>query len=386
MGQTFLDIRKKPYRTTTGNSGTTISILECNRKSGTYPITKRRKKPEDLFAGATARTVETFVWDEIQPHIIDVKYATGGSGWNTLYSEVPAYSQLSRTAAFQWSLSRDIANRLDNKIIDSVKGTSAQAMVDLIELRKTRDLCSTLIFESVDFLRGLRSGRTFRKLFLDLANPVDRGSKKLSNKWLEYQYGIAPTLASLADYHDVLSQKLQEGIWVYGRVKLRNRIATTARTEWSSSRPPYSTTIVVAREGYEYGKAHFRYKISDKTLKSISQYGLTNPLATAWELVPYSFVLDWFLDIGGYINRMDWALGISNLQVIKMTGCNVKGTLWTERSSGFRQGAMASSIYTKSVRTGPNATVSNAFMGVKKFTNEGRRLTSALALLNQLRR
>lgn len=34
--------------------------------------------------------------------------------------------------------------------------------------------------------------------------------------------------------------------------------------------------------------------------------GLTNPAAVAWEVIPYSFVIDWFIPVGSYLS----ALGI----------------------------------------------------------------------------
>ena len=38
--------------------------------------------------------------------------------------------------------------------------------------------------------------------------------------------------------------------------------------------------------------------------RTMAQWNLgSNPLLTAWELVPYSFVVDWFVPIGDFINQ-----------------------------------------------------------------------------------
>lgn len=37
--------------------------------------------------------------------------------------------------------------------------------------------------------------------------------------------------------------------------------------------------------------------------------GLTNPLEVTWELLPFSFVADWFLPIGDYVSILDSTLG-----------------------------------------------------------------------------
>lgn len=35
------------------------------------------------------------------------------------------------------------------------------------------------------------------------------------------------------------------------------------------------------------------------------RFGLLNPLEVIWELVPFSFVADWFLPIGDYLSALD---------------------------------------------------------------------------------
>ena len=43
---------------------------------------------------------------------------------------------------------------------------------------------------------------------------------------------------------------------------------------------------------------------------SASQIGLTNPALLAWDVLPFSFVVDWFLPLGGYLSSLDSMLGI----------------------------------------------------------------------------
>lgn len=35
-----------------------------------------------------------------------------------------------------------------------------------------------------------------------------------------------------------------------------------------------------------------------------TQYGIANPALVLWEMVPFSFAVDWFLDIGGYLESL----------------------------------------------------------------------------------
>lgn len=47
-----------------------------------------------------------------------------------------------------------------------------------------------------------------------------------------------------------------------------------------------------------------------KGLRTLNQLGLMNPLALAWELVTFSFVIDWFLPIGPVLNAMSAPTGL----------------------------------------------------------------------------
>jgi hypothetical protein len=48
-----------------------------------------------------------------------------------------------------------------------------------------------------------------------------------------------------------------------------------------------------------------RYKVQDHFHAFMSQSGFTNPVSLAWELLPFSFVVDWFLPIGPYLESLD---------------------------------------------------------------------------------
>jgi hypothetical protein len=42
---------------------------------------------------------------------------------------------------------------------------------------------------------------------------------------------------------------------------------------------------------------------------SLASLGVTNPLEIAWELVPFSFVVDWALPVGQYLSSLDAMFG-----------------------------------------------------------------------------
>jgi hypothetical protein len=52
-----------------------------------------------------------------------------------------------------------------------------------------------------------------------------------------------------------------------------------------------------------------RYRVSNPELLLASSLGLANPFALAWELTPLSFVLDWFVSVGDFLNGLGATLG-----------------------------------------------------------------------------
>jgi hypothetical protein len=52
------------------------------------------------------------------------------------------------------------------------------------------------------------------------------------------------------------------------------------------------------------------YGIGSSMASVAASTGITNPLSVAWELVPYSFVVDWFLPVGAYLNNFDYDNGL----------------------------------------------------------------------------
>lgn len=50
--------------------------------------------------------------------------------------------------------------------------------------------------------------------------------------------------------------------------------------------------------------------LSAKALTDLQSYGLANPASLAWELVPYSFVVDWFAPVGNVLRSLTATAGL----------------------------------------------------------------------------
>jgi len=119
-------------------------------------------------------------------------------------------------------------------------------------------------------------------------------SEALANNWLELSYGWIPLLSDV--------QHAAEWLAATSMRPTTNRYSASSAI--SVNGPLYTSP----KPWWGWAK-HWR-KIShriicqtgeDFSLSSIEELGLVDPLSLAWELLPFSFVVDWFTPIQDYL-------------------------------------------------------------------------------------
>lgn len=128
--------------------------------------------------------------------------------------------------------------------------------------------------------------------------------KTAGKNWLQYQYGWKPLLSDIYDsitefYHSDLRKILEFKVKVYDKLPSGGIMNQFARP------------ITFQRSGLEGCEFHIRLKNPGKL--DIARWSSLNPLSIAWELMPYSFVVDWFLDVGGTLRNLETALLYDNV-------------------------------------------------------------------------
>lgn len=138
--------------------------------------------------------------------------------------------------------------------------------------------------------REIKLHRNFRK---KLMTAVEFATA-LSSVWLQYRYAIKPLAYSLADIQTVLM--------FYEHLFKTARNYESYHDEWVSSIKERAKSLGLHVE-YSIDESKFRVFIKRRyNAASVLQDRLrnfsVNPFATAWELVPLSFVADWFVNVG----------------------------------------------------------------------------------------
>lgn len=146
-------------------------------------------------------------------------------------------------------------------------------------------------------------------------------SNRATQAWLEYNYAWVPIVK---DVYSLLNVNFKEPYRIiHGRARVGGR-------EQSDS----AKNIMFQWEGYIdwESRVAIRSKVvaNGSALGPVSEFGVTNPALLAWELLPFSFVVDWFLPIGPYVERL--LTPTSNLSFSDFSTTTISRSVWTGRT------------------------------------------------------
>jgi len=128
-----------------------------------------------------------------------------------------------------------------------------------------------------------------------------------SSAWLEVQFAWRPLLNDVYQATKLLADGLKQP----------NAFVAKAESEDASLAPLSASRNLnsgVLRERFTNKrgvKVEVGYKVTNPLLYDLDRLGLTNPLSLAWELVPLSFVLDWFIPIGTFLDGIIQPFGLT---------------------------------------------------------------------------
>lgn len=190
-----------------------------------------------------------------------------------------------------------------SKLREKVKNQSVNFAQFLMERQQTIALFADSAKRLAKVLLAIKRG-DFVGAGLHLF-PTD--SKKLANDVLMLQFGIKPLLSDL----DGMAKYLAQQPTLYADIISRSRVDV----KWQSR-------SVLTRHGWHRFKSElddegfvevvykYRVKMAMPVLQGMKELGFGNPLALGWELIPFSFVVDWFLPIGAFLNSLDSCEGV----------------------------------------------------------------------------
>jgi hypothetical protein len=207
-----------------------------------------------------------------------------------------------------------------NKLLNAIKGQSINLAQAYAEREQTVQLVAGTATKVAKSIRSLRRGdfigaaRDLGVLAKKRANSrfnksfARRQSEAVSQGWLELQYGWKPLLNDVYGACEQLAKRHSRII--YATQTVQSSRAKDLYKLTSSTFDKSKSTTLVNGEDKIVVKMGCTYSTSNPVQSTAAQLGITNPLVVAWELLPFSFVADWFLPVGQALGTLDATNGL----------------------------------------------------------------------------
>lgn len=230
------------------------------------------------------------------------------------------------------------------KAANAVGAVRVNLPVAFSEFRQTRNLIASTAVSLVRAYADIRKGRfskAAKRLGLDETPAALKGgrAKGMSphERWLEYRYGWIPLLSDIKGSLEYLHEKAVAKQF-YSVVKSTHEeyetVVSTLTDDGNVTRAGTSFRVSTRRTASitRKGIVTYRFRITNPNLAQNHQLGIDNPALVAWELVPFSFVADWFVNVGDVLGQIgafsgkecvDASVGLQYSELSKKTTTNV---------------------------------------------------------------
>lgn len=218
-------------------------------------------------------------------------------------------------------------NHLITRLINKTEQGVNNVAQDIVEWQQFTQMIVTTIQRVTGAVGATRQGNFAGAIGMlwGTAKPGFRKGARLSkrkttaNNWLELQYGWKPLLADIQGAAESLAKLMLANPKV--QVVTVSDTRKTSVTELFPGVGWMTNTGVHQKELSTTLKFKIRYRIDDHVQAFFNQIGFTNPVNLAWEVLPFSFVVDWFIPIGSYLEALTSFQGLSFVD-----GCEVRFT------------------------------------------------------------
>lgn len=287
------------------------------------------------------------------------------------------------------------SNIVDDAIIECY-GEMYEKVANVADLIRTtvenKNMVVNALVDLTKAYKECRKGNVTRALRA-LGAPVDKmpdwhrqrypkfKSKIPSDRFLEISYGWLPTLG---DIHEILSQGFGKEIKFEAKGKAKFRVQEMISIEKDTLGPnnQYINGEVYLSQRSTV-KVRAKFGIKSHLSGALSAWGIDNPLALAWEALPYSFVVDWFFNVGSYLNdvgNISQPVQLKEMVVIKNTyhAVSGQGTIswsktgnWTtSHNSAFFSETQQVKERDTTIRSRPLPHFKNPFTSMRRFANQ----------------
>lgn len=183
----------------------------------------------------------------------------------------------------------------------AVKDSKVNAGVAWAEARKTGDMIADRILQLARAMRAARKGDfpgAVRALGLRRRNST-------ASNWAELQYGWLPLCQDIYGGAEALAKSTLPPLWL-----ITGKGNATDNYKSNTLKGTGMLRRLEETEGMRGCYVRLDYLPGNDFFVALKSLGLGNPAEIAWELLPYSFVVDWVWPVGDWLSSLDAATGL----------------------------------------------------------------------------
>lgn len=192
-----------------------------------------------------------------------------------------------------------VINQAETECLNKVSASKVDLALAVLESRQAVDMVAKRSVQLFNALRLARQ-RKYRELWRQYGAKGKRNSA--GELWLEYNYGWKPMMDDIYGAVQTATGALQRPLHVHATRSVQRPF------------PPYPNPDLFVWKGsgsWEQGcKVRLDYTLRHSYVSTIQSLGIANPVETAWNVIPYSFIIDWFLPIGNWLNGLTAEAGL----------------------------------------------------------------------------
>lgn len=217
----------------------------------------------------------------------------------------------------------NVYNKAYAKFINKLKPDTAGLGINLAQKQQAIDMISARSLQLIRFIRELKAfrlGNAAKELGIDPKllkrnKKLKRGSKNFANNFLEVHFGWSPLLGDIGSSVDVLQSGVPP---CFIRVSQKGSAKTSSLSESLYGKTFYRSTVSVS---YSIGAT---VTVSNPNLFLANQLGFVNPALIAYDAIPFSFVLNWFVNVEQFLSSFSdlWGLTLSDQYIVSHSEVN----------------------------------------------------------------
>ncbi|UUW21191.1 MAG: maturation protein [Sanya fiers-like virus 5] len=223
----------------------------------------------------------------------------------------------------------EMRNEANTKALLDIAGQKANIGENLATFRQTLDLLAKPSWGLVNHMRNAYANRKMRPFYdtpLATLRKYGKIPKDAANIYLMYVYGAIPFMKDIYGLMELLKERGAKTHLLYGH-------GTSSRQcEFRVGSYTGGGATVSVPTGTERALVRTRLwaRIDPNCvgLRALNQVGLLNPVSVAWELVPFSFIIDWFAPIGPMFQALTAPAGLIFVDGTSSNRFTLTGTVY----------------------------------------------------------